>query len=76
MQATETKQKKDDLHREWDGEKNTEELGTALGPINMLAVWGVKALSKSSKYDFLLKNKTETPTLTHTQSKKLQCSPN
>lgn len=64
------------LHTEWDEDKSIEELGTALGPISVLVIWGVKAVSKSSKYDFLLKNKTEAPTLTHTQNKKLKCSLN
>lgn len=28
------------LHAEWDEDKSVEELGTALGPISVLVIWG------------------------------------
>lgn len=28
------------LHAEWDEDKSAEELGTALGPISVLVIWG------------------------------------
>jgi len=44
------------FHREWDEDKDKDGLGTALGLINTLVIWGANDPRKSSNHDFLLKN--------------------